>query len=203
MDEAHSIGAMGATGRGVTEHCNVEPADVAIMMGTFTKSFGGMGGYIAADKAVTDHLRISCSGSMSHNAMSPVVCQQIITALKVIMGQHAGGLGREKLLALKQNSNFFRQKCLDIGLHVYGDFDSPIIPILLYNPTKIIAFSRECFKRGLAVVVVGFPATPVVLSRCRFCVSAGHSQKDLEYAVQQIAEVAKLLKIRYALSSYG
>ena len=47
------------------------------MMGTFTKSFGGMGGYIAADKSVIDYLRISCSGSMYHNAMSPVVCQQV------------------------------------------------------------------------------------------------------------------------------
>ena len=50
LDEAHSIGALGAKGRGATEHCGVAPNDVDVMMGTFTKSFGGMGGYIAADK---------------------------------------------------------------------------------------------------------------------------------------------------------
>ena len=50
LDEAHSIGALGDTGRGATEHCGVPTSDIDVMMGTFTKSFGGMGGYIAADK---------------------------------------------------------------------------------------------------------------------------------------------------------
>ena len=70
-----------------------------------------------------------------------------------------------------------------MGLHVYGDFDSPIIPVLIYMPAKVIvmsllwqdynrinqvaAFSRECLKRGVAIVVVGFPATSVILSRAR------------------------------------
>ena len=50
LDEAHSIGALGSTGRGICEHCGVPTSDVDVMMGTFTKSFGGMGGYIAADR---------------------------------------------------------------------------------------------------------------------------------------------------------
>ena len=90
-----------------------------------------------------------------------------------------------------------------MGLHVYGDYDSPVVPVLLYNPTKILAFSRECFKRGLAVVVVGFPATPVVLSRCRFCISAGHTRAQLEDAVEKLKEVTELLKLRYANSPFG
>merc|ERR1719198_791963 len=173
------------------------------MMGTFTNSFGGMGGYIAADKAVIDYLRIACAGSMYHNAMSPVVCQQIITAFEIIKGDKCGDVGKKKLEDLRNNSNYFRRELEKMGLHSYGDYDSPIIPVLLYNPTKILAFSRECFKRGLAVVVVGFPATSVVLSRSRFCVSAGHSREDLENAVKDIAEVAKMLKLRYAKSSFG
>ena len=90
-----------------------------------------------------------------------------------------------------------------MGLHVYGDYDSPVIPVLLYNPTKILAFSRECFERDLAVVTVGFPATPVVLSRCRFCISAGHSKQDLEEALMKIKEVATVLRLRYANSVFG
>ena len=66
-----------------------------------------------------------------------------------------------------------------MGLHVYGDPDSPIIPVLIYFPAKIASFSRECLKRNVAVVVVGFPATSVILSRARFCISAGHSRADL------------------------
>ena len=78
-----------------------------------------------------------------------------------------------------------------------------IIPVLLYDLTKIGAFSRECLKRGLAVVVVGFPATTLVKSRARFCVSAGHSRADLEDALGKIKEVAELIKIRYAISPLG
>lgn len=59
---------------------------------------------------------------------------------------------------------------------VFGDWDSPVVPMMLYNPAKIAAFSRECYKRGLAVVVVGFPATSLIESRTRFCVSAGHTK---------------------------
>jgi serine palmitoyltransferase len=77
LDEAHSIGALGPPGRGVTEHCGVATKDIDVMMGTFTKSFGGMGGYIAGDKATIDHLRVACAGALYHNAMSPIVVQQV------------------------------------------------------------------------------------------------------------------------------
>jgi serine palmitoyltransferase len=83
LDEAHSIGAMGPTGRGLAEYAGVDTADIDIMMGTFTKSFGGMGGYIAASKDVISYLRRRCAGSSAHNSLSPVVCQQVITSFKV------------------------------------------------------------------------------------------------------------------------
>ncbi len=83
LDEAHSVGAMGPTGRGCAEYTGVNPADIDIMMGTFTKSFGGMGGYIAGDKAIIDQLRKKCASSSYHNSLSPVVCQQILSSFKV------------------------------------------------------------------------------------------------------------------------
>jgi serine palmitoyltransferase len=135
--------------------------------------------------------------------MSPTVCQQILTALDVISGADGTNLGETKLNDIRSNANFFRQGLIDLGLEVYGDFDSPIIPVMLYNPTKIAAFSRECYKRKLAVVVVGFPATPLVLSRARFCISAGHKKADLEKALVQIEEVADVLKLRYRNSAMG
>jgi len=203
VDEAHSIGALGATGRGVCEYRGIDPADIDILMGTFTKSFSGMGGYIAASKEVIDAVRTSAAGSLYHNSLSPIVTQQIITAFKVIMGEDGTDIGRRKLDALISNSNYFRQKMKDLGLHVYGHMDSPIIPVLIYMPAKVAAFSRECLKRGVAVVVVGFPATSVVLSRARFCISAGHTKEDLDYAVQVIDEVASLIGMKYAHSEFG
>jgi serine palmitoyltransferase len=168
VDEAHSIGALGVSGRGICEYTGVNPGDVDVMMGTFTKSFSGMGGYVAADSKTIAFLRACNQGILYHNAMSPVVTQQVITAFKVIMGLDGTSIGLNKIARLRGNSNYFRRKLEEMGLHVYGDADSPIIPVMIYLPCKIACFSRECLKRGLAVVVVGFPATPVILSRARY-----------------------------------
>merc|ERR1711871_618355 len=159
VDEAHSIGALGKTGRGVCEHTGVDPKDVDVLMGTFTKSFGGMGGYIAGSRELIDYMRSQCGGFNFSGSLSPVVAKQVLTAFEYLMGPEGKGttLGRSKLLQIKLNSNYFRTKLKEIGCGVLGDYDSPVIPIMLFNPTKIGAFSRECLKLGLAVVVVGPP----------------------------------------------
>eukprot|EP00597_Dinobryon_sp_UTEXLB2267_P003994 CAMPEP_0170076094 /NCGR_PEP_ID=MMETSP0019_2-20121128/13120_1 /TAXON_ID=98059 /ORGANISM="Dinobryon sp., Strain UTEXLB2267" /LENGTH=345 /DNA_ID=CAMNT_0010287497 /DNA_START=458 /DNA_END=1495 /DNA_ORIENTATION=- len=203
VDEAHSIGALGRTGRGVCEHTGVDPADIDILMGTFTKSFSGMGGYIAASSAIVAFIRSQAAGLLYHNSLSPVVCQQILAAFNVVSGRDGTTIGQQKIQRLVSNSNYFRSEMLRMGLHVYGDFDSPIVPVLLYYPCKIAAFSRECLKRGLAVVVVGFPATTVIYSRARFCISAGHTREDLDFAIKVIDEVANLLLLKYSRNSIG
>jgi serine palmitoyltransferase len=203
VDEAHSIGALGATGRGICEYTGVDPADIDVLMGTFTKSFGGMGGYIAGSEDLISFLRHQSDGATYSTSMSPVICQQVMTALNCISGKDGTGIGAKKLRDLRENSNFFRRSLVDMGCQVYGHYDSPVIPLLLYNPTKIPAFSRECYKRGLAVVVVGFPATPLVESRARFCISAGHTREDLVIALGKIEEVCDLLKLRYRESTFG
>eukprot|EP00428_Durinskia_dybowskii_P021887 CAMPEP_0170203440 /NCGR_PEP_ID=MMETSP0116_2-20130129/1225_1 /TAXON_ID=400756 /ORGANISM="Durinskia baltica, Strain CSIRO CS-38" /LENGTH=575 /DNA_ID=CAMNT_0010453753 /DNA_START=289 /DNA_END=2016 /DNA_ORIENTATION=+ len=203
LDEAHSIGAMGPTGRGCSEYCGVDTADIDIMMGTFTKSFGGMGGYIAGSRDLIAYLRRRCAGSVYHNSLSPVVCQQVISSFKVVMGEDGTNIGKQKIQALRDNSNYMRMRLQEMGLTVLGHFDSPIMPVMLYNPTKIAAFSRECYKRGLAVVVVGFPAVPILTSRARFCISAGHTREQLDRALKEIDEVADQLKLKYNKSIFG
>lgn len=203
LDEAHSIGALGRTGRGVCEQKNVNPKDVDILMGTFTKSFGAVGGYIAATPDICNHIRATCLANLYHVGISLPACQQIISSIKIISGEDGTDLGRRKLDQLRENANFFRNKLRDLGCHVLGENDSPVVPLMLYNPAKIGAFSRECLKRNLAVVVVGFPATPLLLSRTRFCISAAHTIEDLEWAVSQIEEVCDILGLRYGRNLWG
>lgn len=203
VDEAHSIGALGKTGRGICEHSGVDPADVDILMGTFTKSFSGMGGYIASSKEVIAFIRAHSAGVVTHNSMSPVVCQQVLTAFKVISGDDGTATGQLKLTSLISNSNYFRTRMHEIGMHVYGDYDSPIIPVLIYFPSKVAAFSRECLARGVAVVVVGFPATSIIYSRARFCISAGMVREDIDKAIAVIDEVATLLCMKYSDNFLG
>lgn len=119
----------------------------------------------------------------------------------MILGQDNTHIGKFKLQALRDNANYFRMRLREMGLQVLGQYDSPIMPVMLYHPAKIAAFSRECLKRGLAVVVVGFPAVPLLESRARFCISAGHTREMLDYALEQIDEIADIIKIRY--NRYG
>jgi serine palmitoyltransferase len=112
-----------------------------------------------------------------------------------------GWEGQAKLVKLKENANWLRQRLRAEGMEVLGDDDSPILPVMLYNAAKIAAFSRECLRRGVAVVVVGFPATPLLLSRTRVCVSASHTRKDLEDALDVFKNVANQLGIFYCRDS--
>lgn len=203
LDEAHSIGALGKTGRGVCEQLGVPTSDVDIMMGTFTKSFGAMGGYIAGSSELISAIRASSAGFLVDNAMSPVVCQQVLTAFKVIKGEDGTSIGRDKLKKLHDNANYFRQRLIDMGCDVLGVADSPVIPLMIFNPTKLASFSRACLERGVASVVVAFPATPLLLGRARFCISAGHTREDLDFALAQIDEVAGEMCLRYCRSTTG
>lgn len=198
LDEAHSIGALGPNGKGVIDYYGLDTKDIDIMMGTFTKSFGAAGGYIAADKHIVDHVRANSYSSAYSATMSPPVMQQIISSMQIIMGEDGTGEGLRRLKQLRDNIFFFRNKLRDMGFIIYGHDASPVIPILLYMPAKIAAFSREMLKRGIAVVVVGFPATPIIESRTRFCLSAGHTPEMLEKVLQALDEVGDILQLKYS-----
>ncbi|XP_049409951.1 long chain base biosynthesis protein 2a-like isoform X1 [Solanum stenotomum] len=197
LDEAHSIGAVGRSGRGVCELLGVDTADVEIMMGTFTKSFGSCGGYIAGSKELIEYLKYNCPAHLYATSISPPAAQQIISSIKVILGVDGSSRGAQKLAQIRENSNFFRSELQKMGFEVLGDNDSPVMPIMLYNPAKIPAFSRECLKRKVAVVTVAFPATPLLLARARICISAAHSRDDLIKALEVISEVGDLVGIKY------
>ncbi|ORZ12736.1 pyridoxal phosphate-dependent transferase [Absidia repens] len=196
VDEAHSIGALGENGGGVCDFYGVDPVDVDVLMGTFTKSFGAAGGYIAGDKAVIDHLRIHNHGYIYAEPISVPVAQQVITSMKIICGEDGTDDGRLRIKRLAENSLHFAARLRALGFIVYGDHGSPVVPLLLFNPAKIPAFSRELLKRGIAVCVVGYPATPIITSRARFCLSASHTKEDIDRAVETISEVGDLLMLK-------
>lgn len=115
-----------------------------------------------------------------------------MAALKQIMGLDGTTIGVDRIKQLADNSKFFRTRLKEMGFIVYGNNASPIVPLLLYMPGKIAEFSREMRLRKVAVVVVGFPATPIVESRARFCISASHTREDLEYALRCVCPLYTL-----------
>jgi serine palmitoyltransferase len=203
VDEAHSIGALGPHGRGVCDYFNIDPAEVDILMGTLTKSFGANGGYIAADKHIIDKLRVTNAATIYGESPTPPVLMQILSALKIITGEIAPGQGEERLQRIAFNSRYLRLGLKRLGFIVYGHDDSPIIPVLLYNPAKMPAFSHEMLRRKISVVIVGYPATPLISSRARFCVSAAHNKDDLDRLLAACDEIGEVLQLKFSSGVAG
>ncbi|KAJ2002709.1 serine palmitoyltransferase component [Coemansia thaxteri] len=199
VDEAHSVGALGPRGRGICDHFGVDPRDVDVLMGTFTKSFGAAGGYIAGSRALVDFLRLHSHSAVYAEAMAVPVLAQVSSSMRMIMGEdreHALE-GQQRLDQLAINARYFSTRLAAMGFMTMGDEGSPVVPLLLFSPAKIPAFSRECLKRNIAVVVVSYPATPIITGRVRFCISASHTREDLDYALAQISEIGDLLLLKF------
>lgn len=205
IDEAHSIGAIGSQGRGVCDYFKVDPAEVDILMGTFTKSFGANGGYVAADKEIIDKLRCTNAGQVYGEAPALPILTQISSTLRLIADEdplHAGE-GLERIQRLTFNSRYLRLGLKRLGFIVYGHDDSPIVPLMLYHPAKMAAFSREMLQRKISVVVVTYPATPLELSRARLCVSAAHTKDDLDSVLDACDEVGEALQLKFSSGKAG
>ncbi|KUJ13744.1 PLP-dependent transferase [Mollisia scopiformis] len=192
VDEAHSIGAIGPRGRGVCDFFGICPSRVDVLMGTFSKSFGAVGGYIAGDIGLISKLRLSSPDTYFGEAPSPPILKQISSALNVMTGPE----GEQRLRRLAFNSRYLRLGLKRLGFIIYGQDDSPVVPLLIYNTAKIAAFSREMLKRNIATVVVAFPATPMESARARLCLSAAHTKDDLDRVLRACDEVGDLLLLK-------
>ncbi|KAL0236756.1 hypothetical protein PCE1_000154 [Barthelona sp. PCE] len=195
IDEAHSIGSLGSNGRGVCEYHGVDPSNVEVLMGTFTKSFGSVGGYVAADASLIDYISYHGEATTQCPVMSSVSARQAYEAFCFL----ETSAGKERIACAVRNANYFRSELEERGFFCIGSRDSLVVPVMLYHPGKIAAFGREAMKRGLACVTVGYPAVPLLLGRVRFCLSAGHTMDELKWCIERIDEVGELCDIKYGL----
>ena len=136
LDEAHSVGAMGSTGRGIVEHLRCDPKDVDILMGTFSKSFGAVGGYIAGSAKLINFLKHNSHAQAYASTMSAPVCLQITRTLETIMGLDGSSDGILKIKQLHDNTKYFREQLKKMGFIVYGNSASPVVPVLICLPSK-------------------------------------------------------------------
>nr|XP_033795532.1 serine palmitoyltransferase 3-like [Geotrypetes seraphini] len=198
LDEAHSIGAVGPTGRGVVEYFGINPTDIDVLMGTLTKSFGACGGYIAGKKELVDYLRTHSHSAVYGTSMSPPVAQQIIRVMKCLMGQDGTTTGAQRVRQLLENTKYFRQRLHEMGFIIYGHEDSPVVPLLMYMISKIACFARQMLEKKIGVVVVGFPATPMAETRARFCISAVHTREMLDEVLNAVAELGDSIQLKHS-----
>ena len=194
IDEAHSIGALGPNGRGVCDYYGIDPREIDILMGTFTKSFGSAGGYIAGDKEVIDQIRASSFSNVYDHTMSAGTLAQVYTSLSIIMYEPEG---KERISRLRNNTNTLRRGLAERGFRIYGNDNSPVIPLMLIQPSRMCYFSRLCLENNLAVTVVGYPATSLLLARARLCVSAAHTAEEVQQALDTIDEIGDICLLHF------
>ncbi|XP_074030501.1 serine palmitoyltransferase 2 [Leptinotarsa decemlineata] len=198
IDEAHSIGAVGRNGRGVVDYFHCDPKDVDALMGTYSKSFGSSGGYIAGTKEFITGLREKSFASRYGWTMSPPLASQIISILQILMGRDGTNEGVERIERLARNTQYFRQRLQQMGVVIYGNQDSPIVPILGYHYSKIAVMVRNLIEKKVAMVAIGYPFTTLNKVRIRICLSSGHTKEQLDYALDAIQKAVEEIGLKYS-----
>jgi glycine C-acetyltransferase len=183
IDEAHSTFLFGENGRGVAEHFGLDE-EVDIHLGTFSKSLGGQGGFVAGSKALIDYLRGFSRSRFFSCALAPPVVAGLIAALEIAE--------KEPELRKKLWSNVdFMQKRLKEGGVDTGDSQSQVIPIMIRNDATIFGIGEQLFHEGVFINPVKYPAVGKHKSRFRMSISAAHSREDLEEGADVIIRVLK------------
>jgi glycine C-acetyltransferase len=181
MDDCHSTGFMGKTGRGTHEHCSVM-GRVDILTGTLGKALGGaMGGYTSGKKEIIELLRQRSRPYLFSNSLAPSIVGASLAALEMLTETTEL---RDKLEA---NTNFFREEIAKTGLEVLPG-THPIIPIMFYDAEPAVKMAELLMKKGVYVIPFSFPVVPKGKARIRTQVSAAHSMEDLQFAVEKFAE---------------
>ena len=183
IDEAHSAFLFGEHGRGVVEAQGMED-EVDIHLGTFSKSLGGQGGYIAGSFQMVNYIRGFSRSRFFSCALSPVVVAGLRKALEIARTEPQL---REKLW---HNVAFMRKKLADHGVPV-GETSSQVIPIMVRDDARIFQMGEEVFRNGVFINPVKYPAVGKHKSRFRMSISAAHTEEELDKGADIIIGVLK------------
>lgn len=182
MDEAHSIGTMGAGGHGLPEHFGVDPKDVDLLMGTISKGIGSCGGYIAGCKEVVKYLKYTAPSFVFSNAISPSNAAAALASFRKISRDpspvHRCRANSELFLKLAKERN------LDTGL----SNNTPVVPIIIGNSLRALQLSRKMFHRGINVHPILHPAVEEKAARLRFFITATHTEEQIRFTIDALDE---------------
>ena len=183
VDEAHSIGVFGTGGRGTVNHFGCTD-DVDLIMGTFSKSFASLGGFIATDKEITNFLR---HHSRSYIFTASITPASTAAALKAIDIMEQEPERQEQLWKL---TNFALDGFRQMGCEI-GNTSTPIIPLFIRDNFKTFKVTMELFEEGIFVNPVVSPAVAPQDTLIRFSLMATHTQEQVERALEAIERVFK------------
>lgn len=188
IDECHSTGFLGKTGRGVHEYRDVM-GRVDIITGTLGKALGGAsGGFTAARKEIVDMLRQRSRPYLFSNTLAPSIVGASIKVLDILTESTAL---RDKL---EENTIYFRKEMTAAGFDIIPG-DHPIVPIMLYDAVLSQQMADKLLEQGIYVIGFYYPVVPKGKARIRVQISAGHSRQHLEKAIAAFIKVGKELGV--------
>ena len=187
VDEAHSLGTMGQTGRGIGEHWGVARDDVDLWMGTLSKSLGSCGGYIAGSAEMVEYLKYTAPGFVYSVGMSPSNAAAALAALTLLQRQP------QRVARLHELAALFLKLARERGLNTGLAAGTPVIPVIVGSSVKSLHLSHALFERGINVQPILYPAVPDHFARLRFFITTNHSEAQIHATVNAVAdELAKL-----------
>ena len=188
VDDCHSTGFVGKTGRGTHEHCNVI-GRVDIITGTLGKALGGaMGGFTSGKKEIIEMLRQRSRPYLFSNSLAPSIVGAGIKVLDVL--EKSTEL-RDKL---EENTRYFRSKITNAGFDIKEGIH-PIVPVMLYDARLASTMADKLLDEGIYVIGFSFPVVPKEQARIRVQISAAHSLEDLDKAISAFTKVGKELGV--------
>ena len=187
VDDAHGEGVLGRGGRGIVDHFNLH-GKVDIEVGTLSKAFGVVGGYVAASKKVVEYLRQKARPFLFSSAVTPGDVAACIAAVDILTESD------ELVNRLWDNANYFKTEMKNLGFDL-GISQTPITPVMLGDAKLAQEFSKNLFKEGIFAQAIGYPTVPKGKARIRVMISATHSKDDLDFALEKFEKIGKELGV--------
>lgn len=187
VDDAHGEGVLGKAGRGIVDHFGLH-GRVDIEVGTLSKAFGVVGGYVAGKKKIVDYLRQRARPFLFSSAVTPADVAACIRAVEILTKSG------ELVEKLWENTRYLKSELKKLGFDL-GFSETPITPVMIGDAKKAQDFSQALFENGIFAMAISYPTVPKGKDRLRLMNSATHSREDLDFAVEVFQKVGKQLGI--------
>ena len=185
VDEAHSVGVMGATGRGIAEHFGVNSKDVDLWMGTLSKALASCGGYVAGSASLIEYLKHSVPGFVYSVGMPPASCAAAMKAIEIMLREP------KRITILRQRGRKFLQDARSAGISTGTSSGMSVIPAITASSIRAARLSQELKEHGICAQPILYPAVSENSARLRFFISSDHSEKDIEQTIDILSHLWK------------
>jgi glycine C-acetyltransferase len=187
VDDAHGEGVLGENGRGAVDHFRLHNR-VDVEIGTLSKAFGVIGGFVAGKAIVIEHLRQKGRPFLFSSALTPADVAACSAAVDILESSD------DLVQKLWSNARYFKKKMQAAGFNT-GRSETPITPIMLGEAKTAQEFSRRLFEQGVFAMAIGFPTVPMGKARIRVMISATHSEQDLDFGIEKFIAIGKKLGV--------